>query len=79
MSVATQVICMNKKKNHPGPPSTLKENQDELLKFVAEMRDTGMPINAKIVQLEAAKINCSFWNKSDHAKKSIVESFLKTT
>ncbi len=78
MSVATQVICMNKKKNHPGPPSTLKENQDELLKFVAEMRDTGMPINAKTVQLEAARINRSFRNKSDHAKKSIVERFLKT-
>ncbi len=66
------------KKNHPGPPSILKANQDELLKFVVEMRDTGMPIKAKIVQLEAAMINCSFCNKSNHVKKSIVESFLKS-
>ncbi len=49
MSIATQFIHMNKKKNHPGPPSILKENQDEILKFVAEMRDTWMPINAKTV------------------------------
>ncbi len=43
---------MIKKKNHPGPSSILKANQDNLLKFVAEIRDTGLPINAKMVQLE---------------------------
>ncbi len=47
------------------------------LKFVAEMQGTGMPINAKMIQLEAVRINCSFCNKSNHAKKSIVERFYK--
>ncbi len=78
MSIAMQVICMNKKNNHPGPPSILKANQDELLKFVAEMQGTGMLINAKMIQLETVRINCSFCNKSNHAKKSIVERFLKS-
>ncbi len=66
------------RKNHPGPPSIVQANQDDLLKFVAEMRDTGIPINTKMVQLEAARINHSFCNKSNHAKKSIVEMFLKS-
>ncbi len=66
------------KRYHPGPPSILKANQDDLLKVIAEIRDTGMPINAKMVQLEAARIHQSFCNKRNHAKKSLVERFLKS-
>ncbi len=42
------------------------------------MRVTGMPNNAMMVQFEAERINNSFCNKSNHAKKSIVERFLKS-
>ncbi len=71
MPIVTQVICMNKKKNHPVPPSTLKINQ-------AEMRDTWMSINAKMVWLEATRINHSICNKNKYARKSIVERFLRS-
>ncbi len=66
------------KTNHSGSSSILKANQDDLLKLVAKMRDTGMPINTKMVQFEAARINHSYCNKCNHAKKSIVESFLRS-
>ncbi len=66
------------KKNHPGLSSILKTNQDDLLKLVAQKRDTGIPINARMLQLEATRINCAFCNKHMHAKKSIVARFLKS-
>ncbi len=69
---------MNKTNNHPGPPSIIKTNQDDLLKFVAPRGDKGMPINARMVQLEAAKINQAFCDKLQHAKKSIVQRFLRS-
>ncbi len=68
---------MNKKNNHPGPPSIFKANQDYLLKFVTEMRDIGMPIYARMVQFQAAMINCIFYNKINAAKKSTLEGFLR--
>ncbi len=71
MPIDTQVICMNKKKYHPGPLSTLKTNQ-------AEMRDTWMSINAKMAWLEATRINNSICNKNKYARKSIVERFLRS-
>mmetsp|Transcript_22774 Transcript_22774/g.47754 ORF Transcript_22774/g.47754 Transcript_22774/m.47754 type:complete len:82 (-) Transcript_22774:2-247(-) len=40
---AFQVINKRKKKIHPGRSSILKANQDNLLKFVSDLRDTGMP------------------------------------
>ncbi len=65
-------------KNHHSPKSIPKANHDDLLKFVADMRETGMPINAKMVQLKAERINYSFSNKYNHPKKSIVEKFLRS-
>ncbi len=59
MPMAIQVICMNKKRNHSGLPRILKANQDDHLKFVAERMNTEISNYARMVQLEAARINCS--------------------
>ncbi len=71
MPIATQVIGMNKKKSHQCLLSVLKTNEDDLLKFVAQRRDKGIPISSRMVQLEGARINHALCNKSNHAKKSI--------
>ncbi len=36
--IATQAISMHSKKNHPGPPNTLKAHQDDFMKFVIDMK-----------------------------------------
>ena len=60
LPTACQVINKRKKKIHPGRSSILKEIQDNLLKFVSELRDTGMPVNSKMVQLEASRLSHEF-------------------
>lgn len=74
-SIAMQGICMHKKNNCPGPQSILEPNQSDLTKYVAKMRDAKMPINAKMVQLEAERINYNYCDRSNHAKILIVECF----
>ncbi len=54
LPIAEHVINERKKKIHPGRYSILISKKDILLKFVSELRDTGMPVNSKMVQLEAS-------------------------
>ncbi len=72
LPIALQVIKKTKKKIHPGKPSILKAYEDTLLTFVSELRNTGMPVNSKMVQLEASRISREFHEKSKYAKQSIV-------
>ncbi len=78
LPIALQVIKKTKKKIHPGKSSILKAYEDILLKFVSELRNTGMPVNSKMVQLEASRLSHEFREKSKNAKQSIVQRFLKT-
>ncbi len=66
---------MNKEKNHSDPPRILKANKDDLLKFVTEMRDTGIPINARMVQLETARINHSFHDEAIMLRNQLWRGF----
>ncbi len=52
LPIASQVINKRKKNIHPGRSCILMAKQDNILKFVSELRDAGMPVNSKMVQLE---------------------------
>ncbi len=78
LPTAFQVINKRKKKIHAGRSSILKANQDNLLKFVSELRDTQMPVNSKMVQLEASQLSHKFHEKSKSSKQAIVRRFLRT-
>ncbi len=78
LPIAGQVMNKRKKKMNPGWSRILKSKQDNLLKFVSGMRDTGIQVNSKMVQLGPSQLSCKFCEKSKYAKKDIVKRFLKT-
>ncbi len=80
LPIALQVINKRKKKTHPGLSSILRKNIiiSSSLCLMSELRDTGVPVNSKILQLEASWLSRKFCEKSKYSKQAIVRRFLKT-
>jgi hypothetical protein len=62
-----------------GPSSTvLGPMQDELLRYIFELREQGMPVSIAIVALKAAQLSPAFNQKSRTAQKSAAGRFVRT-
>ena len=61
-----------------GPPSPiLQPIQDELLRFIFELREQGMSVSIKTVALKASQLSTAFSQKSRIAKSSAARRFVR--
>ncbi|KAI2509922.1 Pogo transposable element with KRAB domain [Fragilaria crotonensis] len=82
---AKQADAMQQAKNSkarslcPGPCSTvLGPIQDELLRYIFELREQGMPVSISIVMMKAAQLSPAFSQKSRTAQYSAARRFVRT-
>lgn len=63
----------------PGPPSVvLQPMQDELLRFIFELREQGMPVSISMVASRASQLSPAFSQKSRTAKSSAARRFVRS-
>ena len=63
----------------PGPRSAvLQPMQDELLRFIFELREQGMPVSISMVASKAAQLSPTFSRKSRTAKSSAARRFVRS-
>lgn len=60
-----------------GPTNILDEVDEELLKFVFELRETGMPVSANMVRVQACMLCREFRGKSKDAQMMSTRRWLK--
>ena len=63
----------------PGPPSVvLQPMQDELLRFIFELREQGIPVSISMVASRASQLSPAFSQKSRTAKSSAARRFVRS-
>ena len=63
---------------HKGRPSCLNEHEDELLRFIFELREQGMGVTVRMVVLKASELSNAFRHKTPLAKEHAVRRFVKS-
>ena len=63
---------------HKGRPSCLKEHEDEILRFIFELREQGMGVTIRMVVLKASELSNAFRHKTHLAKEHAVRRFVKS-
>lgn len=77
LAVLREAFKSSKKSSHVGPSSQLASIERELLQFIFEHREMGMPVNVLMVVLKASAISSVFSGKSIKARFSAIRRFLK--
>ena len=74
--ILRNAIKSKKKSRHTGPSGQLQPVQDQLLRFIFEQREMGMPINILMIVLYASTISTLFSGKSIKARCLAVRRFV---
>lgn len=61
-----------------GRPSCLEPIEDDILKWIFELREQGMPVSTKMVVMKASQIDSTFRRKSDWTKLQAVRRFTQS-
>ena len=59
-----------------GHPSSIKAIGAELVRFVFELREQGMPVSTRMVVLKAGQVDATFRRKKEQTKYGIIRRFL---
>lgn len=76
-AILLDVIKSKKKSRHPGPDGQLRPIEDDLLRFIFELREMGMPVNMLMVVIKASTLSSEFSAKSMKARFSAARWFVK--
>ena len=75
--ILNEALLANKKAGHPGPAGHLSPIEDQLLRFIFELREMGMAVTHLMIVLKASTLSSDFADKSVKARFSAVRRFTK--
>ncbi len=76
-NILREALSSCKKSSHPGPEGHLSPIEDQLLRFIFELREMGMAVNHLMIVLKASALSSDFADKSIKARFLAVKRFAK--
>ena len=71
--ILCEALSLCKKSSHPGPQGHLSPIEDQLLRFIFELREMGMAVSHLMIVLKASTLSSNFADKSIKARFSAVK------
>jgi hypothetical protein len=76
-AILHEALLVNKKSVHPGPVGHLSSIEDQVLRFIFELREMGMAVNHLMIVLKASTLSSDFAEKLFTARFAAVKRFTK--